>query len=154
MELDRTDVLLLEELQKDGQANNKELARIAGLSPSATLERVRRLFREGYIQRVAAVLDPRRVDLALLAFILVDLDRLQLKDEIVEALRELRHVVEIHTVTGEPFFLLKTRTSGTEQLNEVVSRIAELPGVRTTKTLIGLETFKETTDLPLSSGAP
>ena len=53
-ELDDVDLRLLEELERDADRPNVELARIVGLSPAATHKRVRRLKDEGVIQR-----DPR-----------------------------------------------------------------------------------------------
>ena len=150
MSADAIDLVLLKALQDDGQANNKDLAALAGLSPSATLERVRRLFREGYIQRVTAILQPTRLDLGLLAFVFVDIAHVRSREKVIAVLEEIPHVIEIHTVTGESFFLLKIRSSGTMQLNDIVTRIASLPGVRGTRTLIALETFKETHELPIA----
>ena len=49
--LDRTDILILRELQKDAKLTTKELAAKVNLSPSPTFERQKRLEREGYIKR-------------------------------------------------------------------------------------------------------
>ena len=59
--LDRTDILILRELQKDAKLTTKELAAKVNLSPSPTFERQKRLEREGYIQRYVAVVDPIKV---------------------------------------------------------------------------------------------
>ncbi len=55
--LDLIDVKLLEELQADADRPNVELARIVGLSPAATLHRVRRLKESGIVRGIAARLD-------------------------------------------------------------------------------------------------
>ena len=61
--LDLIDVKLLEELQTDADRSNVELARLVGLSPAATLHRVRRLKGSGLVQSVVA-----RVDAATAGF--------------------------------------------------------------------------------------
>ena len=57
-ELDEVDIQLLTALQEDADRTNVELARLAGLSPAATLHRVRRLKESGVIRVIRADLDP------------------------------------------------------------------------------------------------
>src|SRR5437868_6163824 len=52
--LDLIDVKLLEELQSNADRPNVELARLVGLSPAATLHRVRRLKDSGIVRGVVA----------------------------------------------------------------------------------------------------
>ena len=59
--LDRTDILILRELQKDAKLTTKELAAKVNLSPSPVFERQKRLEREGYIKKYIAVVDPIKV---------------------------------------------------------------------------------------------
>ena len=56
--LDRIDILILRELQKDAKLTTKELAAKVNLSPSPVFERQKRLEREGYIRKYVAVVDP------------------------------------------------------------------------------------------------
>ncbi len=58
IELDEVDVQLLTALQADADRTNVQLARIAGLSPAATLHRVRWLKQSGVIRIISAQLDP------------------------------------------------------------------------------------------------
>jgi Lrp/AsnC family transcriptional regulator, leucine-responsive regulatory protein len=55
--MDATDVAIIDLLQRDGRLANKDLAERIGLSPSACLERVRKLERDGVIARYAALID-------------------------------------------------------------------------------------------------
>ena len=52
IQLDEIDVRLLRELELDADRPNVELARIVGLSPAATLNRVRRLKESGVITKL------------------------------------------------------------------------------------------------------
>ena len=65
IDLDRTDLLLLAELQRAGRQTNAELAERVHLSPSACLRRVQRLEREGAIAGYRAEVDPERLGLGL-----------------------------------------------------------------------------------------
>src|SRR3954466_378949 len=58
IQLDEIDVRLLRELETDADRPNVELARLIGLSPAATFNRVRRLKQSGGISRVTARGEP------------------------------------------------------------------------------------------------
>ena len=73
--LGKTDRRILELLQKDGRMTNLELAERVALSPSACLRRVRALEEAGVIRGYAALLDPAKVGLGLLAFVTVKLEK-------------------------------------------------------------------------------
>lgn len=73
--LDKTDRKLLELLQKDGRITNLELADRVALSPSACLRRVRALEEAGVIRGYAALLDPAKIGLGLVAFVTVKLEK-------------------------------------------------------------------------------
>lgn len=69
--LDRTDIGLLQHLQNDARASNKELGGVAGLAPSSVFERVRRLRADGVIRGFHADLDPDAVGIAIQALVTV-----------------------------------------------------------------------------------
>ena len=73
--LDKISKKILSELQNDGRISNVELAARVNLSPAACLERVRKLHESGYIMGYTAQLNPTLLDVSLLVFIEVVLDR-------------------------------------------------------------------------------
>jgi Lrp/AsnC family leucine-responsive transcriptional regulator len=59
-------------------------------------------------------------------------------------------VLEVHNVAGEDCYVVKLRAADTDDLGRLLNdRLKKIPGVRATRTTIVLETFKETTALPL-----
>src|SRR6218665_1642548 len=74
-ELDKIDARILRALQADGRISNLKLAEAVHLSPTAVLERVKRLTREGYILGYEARLNPEKLGAAMLVFIEILLDR-------------------------------------------------------------------------------
>ena len=74
-DLDKIDRRILALLQADGRLSNLKLAEAVHLSPTAVLERVRRLTREGFILGYEARLDPVKLDAGLMVFVEVLLDR-------------------------------------------------------------------------------
>jgi DNA-binding Lrp family transcriptional regulator len=71
--LDETDLALLAALQADGRASNKELANIAGLAPSTTHGRLKRLAETGVLRGVHADVDPEALGIGLQALIFLRL---------------------------------------------------------------------------------
>ena len=75
IKLDEIDIQLLAELQADADKTNVELARVTGLSPAATLHRVRALKESGVIRIVRAHVDPALVGFPLQVFVMATLPR-------------------------------------------------------------------------------
>jgi Lrp/AsnC family transcriptional regulator, leucine-responsive regulatory protein len=75
MELDATDLRLLDLLQTDASLSNQELAERALTSPATALRRVRRLVDEGVIDRRVALLNPHALPAGLTALVEITLDR-------------------------------------------------------------------------------
>ena len=73
--LDDLDHRILHALQDQADRSNLEIARLIGLSPAATLRRIKRLKDQGVIERVVAVLNPQAVGAGLLAVVEVSLER-------------------------------------------------------------------------------
>src|ERR1039457_2927204 len=75
VELDEVDIKLLTALQADADRTNVELARMVGLSPAATLHRVRYLKESGVIRVIAARLDPAAVGFPLQLYVSASIGR-------------------------------------------------------------------------------
>jgi len=75
VELDEIDVKLLTALQADADRTNVELARLVGLSPAATLHRVRWLKESGVIRIIRAQLDPAEAGFPLQVYVSATLSR-------------------------------------------------------------------------------
>ena len=73
--LDHTDIKILRILQERGRVTNLQLSSEIDLSPAPTLERVRKLEKEGYIQSYHALVNHEKLGLKIKAFIQVSLAR-------------------------------------------------------------------------------
>lgn len=70
-QLDATDGVILDMLEKDGRATLSHLSEATGLSVSAVQSRVQKLERRGVIRGYKAVIDDERRGLAVNAYIAV-----------------------------------------------------------------------------------
>jgi len=150
--IDGTDKHILTILQTDARTSNAEIARQVGLAPSAVLERLRKLEERGIIRGFHTDIDPRALDFGLTAFVAVRTSECGGPAE--AALGAIPEVLEVHDVAGEDSYWLKIRTKDTETLGKLLrEKIKPIPTVLGTRTTVVLETYKETTALPIAEGA-
>ena len=143
--LDARDYQVLGLLQADAKLPQAEIAGRIGLSLAAVNERIKKLERQGFVRRYVALLDDQKVGLDVTAFVEVFLEHPRHERAFVELMQNLDEVMECHYVTGEFSCLLKVRVPDRQALRKLVlDRINGLRGVRQTRTLIVLETAKET----------
>ena len=107
--LDRTDILILRELQKDAKLTTKELAAKVNLSPSPTFERQKRLEREGYIRKYVAVVDPIKVGNGIMVLCNVRLKHhsKEFSRQFTSVISGLEEVVECFNTSGDYDYMLK-----------------------------------------------
>jgi Lrp/AsnC family transcriptional regulator, leucine-responsive regulatory protein len=149
--LDEIDVRLLAELQVDADRTNVELARLVGLSPAATLHRVRRLKASGIVRQVAARLDPAAAGFPLQAYVAVTLARHEPRiSRAFEAeVRALPQVIAADWVAGETDIMLLVAARDVAELQRVLSRLSARGGQRLI-TFLRLEEIKPTSPLPVA----
>ncbi len=146
--LDRTDRRILAELQCNGRISNVELARRVNLSATPCLERVRRLEQAGFIRDYVAVLDPAKLDVGLLLYVEVTLDRTtpEVFDRFRAAIAAWPEVQECHMVAGGFDYLIKVRVADMQAYRTFLGEgLTAAPGVRETHTYVVMEEIKETT---------
>ena len=149
--LDLIDLKLLEELQTDADRSNVELARLVGLSPAATLHRVRRLKESGVIRSVVARLDSAAAGFPLQVYVAVTLQR---HDEashrrFAQAVRAMPEVIAADWVTGETDAMLMVVAREVAELQRLIVRLSTRGGAGRVMTLLRLEEIKPTSPLPL-----
>jgi Lrp/AsnC family transcriptional regulator, leucine-responsive regulatory protein len=151
---DETDVLLLNELQTDADRPNVELARLAGLSPAATLNRVRRLKESGVIEGIHAKLDREQAGFGLCVYVSVTLGAHEEATErrFEDVVNDLPQVTAAASVAGETDALLTVNCRDLAELQDVLSRLATKGGAQRVVTLLRLGELKPDSPLPL--GAP
>ena len=150
IELDETDRLILSMLQEDARVSNADIARLAGMVPSGILERLRKLRKNKVILSYETRLDSRALGLGLTAFVFVRAKEVTGRRDTAQRLGGIPEVQEVHNITGEDCYLLKIRVRDPQELGRVLrDDVGTIPSVVSTKTTIVLDTFKETTAIPI-----
>lgn len=146
--MDLIDKQILSNLQENGRVTNAEIGRRVGLAPSAVLERIRRLERDGAVLGYHARLAPAAVGRDTLAFVFVRAENPPFDASVGRQLAELPEVLEVHEIAGEDGLLVKLRCASNEALGRILQeRIRAIPAVRRTRTTIALATVKETAEI-------
>ena len=150
--IDEKSMEILKILQEKARIPNVEVSRQVGLAPSAVLERIRKLEKNGIIDGYEVRLNPERFAKAQISFIHVATSTHSVGDTPMgELLARFEEVQEVHYVAGEDSYMLKLRTKDSAELGDFLhDKILTIPGVTGTRTTTVLKTFKETSKIPIS----
>ncbi|MBR7779472.1 Lrp/AsnC family transcriptional regulator [Undibacterium rugosum] len=147
MQLDATDLKILQQLQTDGRISNQDLADRVFLSPSSCLRRVRALEEAGIIHHYCAVIDATKVGIEVEAFVQVTMRR-DVEDwheNFSRALQQWPEVVATYIITGDANYLLKVRARNLKHYSGfVLERLYKTAGVLDIRSNIVLQTLKDT----------
>ncbi|MGM9740806.1 MAG: Lrp/AsnC family transcriptional regulator [Candidatus Cryptobacteroides sp.] len=124
-QLDATDVAILKLLQEDATLSTRQIAQRVNLSPTPVFERIRRLRSEGYIRKVAAVLDEEKLGCSFVAFCYIKMQQHTFENarKIMEAVQKIDEIAECYNVSGDYDFLMKVYVSSMKEYQEFVLRI-------------------------------
>ncbi|ODV11594.1 MAG: AsnC family transcriptional regulator [Rubrivivax sp. SCN 70-15] len=150
--LDRYDIAILGELQRDARLSNAELALRIGLSAAPTWRRVRWLEAQGYITGYRAEIDRRKIGLGVLAFVRVDAERnnAEATKALEEAIRSLPEVVACHYISGAGTFELHVMATDLDAFSRwSMQTLFKLPNVKDLHTSFSLGEVKAGAALPL-----
>lgn len=152
VQLDEIDIRLLRELEQDADRPNVELARIIGLSPAATLNRVRRLKDEGVIAGIHARVDPRGAGFPLQVYVLaaMGVHDQAANRRFASTVEKLPQVIQADWVTGETDALLHVVARDVDELQKVLLALSGRGGASRLLTLLRLEPMKPRSPLPVT----
>ncbi len=150
--IDEIDRKIIEILQQDARTPNSEIAKEIGIVPSATAERIKKLIQRGLVEGYSVRLNPESIGLGQVAFIFVKADEEVRACKVALSLAAIPEVLEVHNIAGEDCYLIKVRVRNTEALGKFLrEKIGKVPNVTSTRTVVVLESFKETLNFPLAT---
>ena len=152
-DLDRTDLRLLAELQKDASLSNLELADKVGLSPTPCARRVKRLVTEGFIERQVAILNPEKLGYDLTAHVSISMDR-HTPDRFESFEAEIAtydEVIDCSVVTGQSAdYLIRVVVKDMKHFEAVLlGKLTRIPGVTGVHSSFVLRKVINRTEIPL-----
>jgi len=150
--LDATDKKLIMLLQKDAKMTTKQLAHHLNLSNTPVFERIKRLERNGVIEKYVAIINKEKVGKELVAFCNVSLKEHShdIIRDFEKSISELPEVLECHHIAGMFDYTLKVVTEDMETYHHFVyNKLASVNNVGNVQSSFVMREIKTGTELHL-----
>src|SRR5688572_13481521 len=150
--LDRHDIALLTELQRDSRQTTQQLADAVGLSTTPCWKRVKELEASGIIRGYTALVDREKVGLSLCVLAEVNLTRHNEDDvrRFEAAVAGSPAIVSCYSTTGQADYVIKVLVPDIKSYETFLHDVAfKLPGVTHVRSSVVLKEVKAETRLPL-----
>ena len=147
IKLNKLDLRILKQLQRDGRMSYTDLAREVGLTTTPCIDRVKRLVKEGVIRGYTADLSPEKLGAALVVFVQIRLSRTaeDIFEEFAKAAMILDDIQECYLVSGNFDYLLKARVADMDEYRRLLGEtLLSLPGVQESTSYVVMEEIKDT----------
>jgi Lrp/AsnC family transcriptional regulator, regulator of ectoine-degradation genes len=154
--LDRIDVKILAALQRDGRSTIQKLAETVGLSPRASLERVRRLEASGVIAGYQAVVELRHLSRPVNVFAEIFLEKHGQGNRFEKRIAALDEVVECWEVSGTVDYVARFVCADLAAYEELTKTLIDDPslGVARIVSHVALRPIRRFSGYPESLLAP
>lgn len=151
MKLDKFDIAILSELQKDARKSLQDISQAVGLSTSPCWTRIKRMEEAGVIEGYAVRVNPAAVGLGDTVIVHVTLD--SHSDEALfefgRALEQIPEVLEAFLVSGDYDYYVRIAVADTRDYERLLrERLYKIPGIRHSKSSFVLRQLKQS-QLPL-----
>lgn len=151
--MDLIDKKLLQLLQTDSKKTTKELSLKLNLSVTAVYERIKKLEREGIIDKYVVLLNRSKVDKGFVVFCHIKLIQhtkeflTKFENEVVK----LSEILECHHVSGDYDYILKIAVKDMEAYREfLVTKLTTLEHIGSTHSTFMISEVKNTTVLNIA----
>ncbi|SDQ91412.1 transcriptional regulator, AsnC family [Pseudovibrio sp. Tun.PSC04-5.I4] len=150
--IDRIDRRILSILQEDSTIPVAEIGRRVGLSTTPCWRRIQKMEEDGVITRRVAVLDPKKVNAKVTAFVAITTS--QHTDDwlrkFADVISDFPEVVEFYRMAGQVDYLLRVAVPDIDAYDDFYKRLISKVQISDVSTSFAMEQIKYTTQLPLS----
>lgn len=150
--LDAIDIKLLKLLQDNSRLTTKELSQEVKLSISPVYERVKRLENDGFIDRYVALLNPERLSLGFMAYVMVKLSKQsqQYANDFISLVQSIPEVTECYALVGSYDYMMKIYAPDMKYYrNFVLEVLGGNEAIGSIESTFVMSEVKHTTMLPL-----
>jgi DNA-binding Lrp family transcriptional regulator len=142
MELNETDMKILQGLLDDARFSSRQIAKNVGVSVGTVLSRIKKMEGEGLIKGYSVILNHEKLgyELTVVTEITVSKGRLV---EIEKEIAKIPNVCSVYDVTGLTDAIIIAKFRNREELGQFTKRLLALPYLERTNTHVVLTTVKE-----------
>lgn len=141
--LDKKDLAILGALTENARLSSQEISKKTLIPISTVHHRIKKLEKEGIIEKYTVVLNKKKLGKEIAAYVLITVDYKLLKDikisqhELAKKLKKNEFVEEAAMVTGGTDIIIKIRIKNIDELDEFVTKyLRNIDGVERTQTMV------------------
>jgi Lrp/AsnC family transcriptional regulator, cysteine-sensing transcriptional activator len=149
--MDRLDRKILRLLQEDATLAVADVAKKVGLSTTPCWRRIQKLEEAKIIRRRVALVDSRKVNVGVTAFVFIRTNQhgLEWLQRFADAVRDLPEVVEFYRMSGQVDYLLRVVVPDIEAYDRFYKKLIGKIELSDVSSSFAMEQIKYTTALPL-----
>lgn len=151
MKFDTIDKRILSILQEDASIHIKEIAARVNLSTTPCWRRIQHLKSTGVITRQVALLNPKKINLGMTAFMLLKTNQHThaWSEDFYAVIRQIPEIVGFYRVSGDIDYLLRVVVPDIAAFHEVYKKLIESTALHDVSTIFSMEDVHVTTSMPL-----
>ena len=149
--LDEMDIKILRILQEDCTRPVADIGKEVGLSTTPCWRRIQKLEESKVIRARVALLDSRKLNVGMTAFVSIRTNQHSLEwlEKFAQAVREMPEVVELYRMSGEIDYLLRVVVPDIDAYDRFYKKLIAKIQLSDVSSSFAMEQIKYTTALPL-----
>lgn len=140
--MDKIDLEILSYLRENARMKASDISKEINYSVSSVLEHIRKMERNGVIEKYTVLLNDKQLGNDLVAIMEVSLKSPKFYDDFCEIVSKNPNILSCYLLTGEFDFIIKIKTNSSENLEKIHTLIRSFEGVRAVKTHFALKEIK------------
>lgn len=144
--MDKIDRKILSVLHHNARLTNPVLAEKVGLSTSPCWSRVRKMEKDGVIERYVTVINQEKIGLPDTAVIEIMFDKhdAAIFSDFEDIIAGMPEVIEAYMLTGEYDCFMKVAVAGTKGYEEfLMNKLRKIKGIKHTRSSLTIRCFKQ-----------
>ena len=137
--LDKFDVLIIKELEKDGRVAYSTIATNLKISNTMVHQRVNRLIEQGILLGIKPVINEKKMGYDWGSFTGITLNKDQDSTRIIEELKKIPEITECYYISGLYTLYIKISARNHEHMRKILyEKIDNIPGISKTDSIMEL----------------
>ncbi len=149
--MNEIDKKILAILQVNADIPIVELSKKVNLSATPCWARINKLYKQGYIKKKVVVVDRKKINLSVIAFVQVRTKQHSTEwlKKFIKAVSEMDEVIELYRLSGTVDYIFKVLVPSIEKYNEFYKKLTDKINFFEVTSSFSMEEIKQTSNLPL-----
>ncbi len=150
--MNEIDKKILAILQVNADIPIAELSKKVNLSATPCWARINKLYKQGYIKKKVVVVDRKKINLSVIAFVQVRTKQHSTEwlKKFIKAVSEMDEVIELYRLSGTVDYIFKVLVPSIEKYNEFYKKLTDKIDFFEVTSSFSMEEIKQTNSLTLN----